>query len=210
MGGQAPSGDLPALAATAEFTITVGEGSVSILSPTAAEGTTDPAVPAFPEVIDYVNPANAQAFFAYSFLIAGGSNANNNVVYIPRELGLSSFDVALHLDDTDPLKQPGNHDTDESQFGASDKMITDSGDGGWFNLQAGNSKVQVGGFQSPRGPVGEIDQHGDPLAPTPGYDPDYFQRAPGFVHTSLGRAWVGRASRCRRGTRGATSTTRWA
>ncbi|MHC4731681.1 MAG: hypothetical protein ACYS6Z_13980, partial [Planctomycetota bacterium] len=88
MAGPAPNGDLPALAATAEFTITVGEGSVNILSPTAVEGTTDPAVPAFPEGIDYVNPANAQAFFAYSFLIAGGSNANNNVVYIPRELGL--------------------------------------------------------------------------------------------------------------------------
>ncbi|MHC4491531.1 MAG: hypothetical protein ACYTDU_07900 [Planctomycetota bacterium] len=194
LAGLAQASSQPALAVAADFVIVVGEGAISILSPTAAEGTADPAVPAFPEVIDYVNPANAQAFFAYSFLIAGGSNNNNNVVYVPRELGLSSFDVALHLDDTDPLKQPGNHDTDESQFGASDKMNVDSADGGWFILQAGSSKVQVGGFQSPRGRVynpadpgaGGIDQHGDPAAPTPGYDPDWFQRAPGFVHMSLG------------------------
>jgi hypothetical protein len=181
--------DQPALAATADFVIAVGEGAISILSPTAAEGTTDPAVPAFPEVIDFVNPANAQAFFSYSFLVAGGSGNNINNVHVPRELELSTFDVAVQ-----GLIQPGNHDTDESLFGAVDKMTVESNDGGWFVLQAGNSKVQVGGFQSPRGRVydpsdpdaGGIDQHGDPAAPTPGYDPDWFQRAPGFVHTSLG------------------------
>ncbi|MHC4974778.1 MAG: hypothetical protein ACYTG3_20875, partial [Planctomycetota bacterium] len=191
--GQA-NGDLPALATAADFTINVGEGSITILSPTAAEGTTDPAVPAFPDVVDYVNPANPQAFFAFPFLIAGGSNSNANVVYVPRELELSAFDAALHLPDTDPAQETANHDTDESQYGASDKQNTNSGDGGWFNLQAGNNKVQVGGFQSPRGRVynsgdpgaGGIDQHGDPQAPTPGYDPDWFQRAPGYVHTSLG------------------------
>ena len=207
--GLAQSGDLPALATSAEFTVTVGEGSVTILSPTAVEGTTDSAVPAFPEVIDYVNPANPQAFFAYSFLIAGGSDANRNVVYVPRELELSAFDAAIVN-----LIQPGNHDTDESDFGASDQQDVDSGDGGWFNLQAGTSKVQVGGFQSPRGSVynpadptaGGIDQHGDPANPMPGYDPAWFQRDPGHVHTSLGA----RASRCRRGTRGATSTIPWA
>jgi len=197
LSGLAQNGDLPALAASGEFTITVGEGAVTILSPTATEGTTDPAVPAFPEVVDFVNPANPQAFFAYSFLIAGGSNANKNVVYVPRELELSAFDTAVVS-----LLQPGNHDTDESQFGASDKMDADSGDGGVFNLQAGTNKVQVGGFQSPRGRVydpsnpdeGGINQHGDlwddadppnPLPPQPGYDPDWFQRDPGFVHWSV-------------------------
>jgi hypothetical protein len=189
LGGLAQTGDLPARAASSEFTVTIGIGSVTILSPTAAEGTTDPAVPAFPEVIDFVNPANPQAFFAYSFLLAGGSNANNNVVYVPRELELSAFDAAV-VD----LIQPGNHDTDESEFGASDKMDTDTEDGGLFNLQAGTRKVQVGGFQSPRGQVfdpsspgeGGIDQHGDPAAPVAGYDPDWFQREPGFVHSSVG------------------------
>ena len=44
------------MATTAQFTINVGEGSVTILSPTAEQGTTDPAVPAFPDVVDYVNP----------------------------------------------------------------------------------------------------------------------------------------------------------
>jgi hypothetical protein len=182
-------GDQPALAATADFVIAVGEGAIAILSPTAAEGTTDPAVPAFPEVVDFVNPANAQAFFSYSFLVAGGSGNNINNVHVPRELELSTFDVAVQA-----LVHPGNHDTDESLFGAGDKMTVESGDGGWFVLQAGDSKVQVGGFQSPRGRVynpsepdaGGINQYGDPNAPTPGYDPDWFQRAPGFVHTSLG------------------------
>ncbi|MHC4820069.1 MAG: hypothetical protein ACYTF8_18700, partial [Planctomycetota bacterium] len=89
LAGLAQTGDLPALATAYDFTINVGEGSITILSPTAAEGTTDPAVPAFPEVVDYVNPANPQAFFAFPFLIAGGSNANQNVVYVPRELELS-------------------------------------------------------------------------------------------------------------------------
>ncbi|MHC4551105.1 MAG: hypothetical protein ACYTEZ_20330, partial [Planctomycetota bacterium] len=34
----------------------------------------------------------------------------------------------------------------------------------------------MGGFQSPRGIVGTITEHGDPAAPTPGLDPDWFQR----------------------------------
>ncbi|NJN14509.1 MAG: hypothetical protein HC813_02455, partial [Planctomycetes bacterium] len=38
----------PDLATTAGFTANIGEGSIAILTPTAAEGTSDPAVPAFP------------------------------------------------------------------------------------------------------------------------------------------------------------------
>ena len=45
--------------------ITVGEGRITILTPTAAQGTSDSAVPAFPDIIDFVNPANPQAFFRW-------------------------------------------------------------------------------------------------------------------------------------------------
>ena len=41
-------------------------------------------------------------------------------------------------------------------------------DGGVFNLQAGNKKVQIGGFQSPRGELGKITD----------LNPDWFQKAP--------------------------------
>ena len=162
----------PDLSVTLDFALTIGEGSVAILSPTAAEGTSDPAVPAFPEVIDFVNPANPQAFFSFAFLIAGGSGSNILNVYLPRELELSTFDAALSGG-----KQPVNHDSDEVA-GSGDKLAADFDDGGLFVQQAGDGKVQVGGFQSPRGPVPTIDQHGDPVSPTPGLDPAWFQKSP--------------------------------
>ncbi|MHC4670634.1 MAG: hypothetical protein ACYTFD_19830, partial [Planctomycetota bacterium] len=135
----AQAADQPDLATEADFTITIGEGAVNILTPTAAEGTKDPAVIAFPDVIDFVNPANPQAFFSFSFLIAGGSDHNINNVYISRELELSMFDadfvagiVGLQFDSDESLT-------------SGDKFETDFSDGGWFALQAGNQKVQVGG-----------------------------------------------------------------
>ena len=47
----------PALAAEQPFKIEVFQGTVNILNPTAEEGSNDPAVPAFPKVINFVNPA---------------------------------------------------------------------------------------------------------------------------------------------------------
>ncbi|MHC4667440.1 MAG: hypothetical protein ACYTFD_03455, partial [Planctomycetota bacterium] len=129
----------PALAAEADFAINVGEGSVNILTPTAAEGTTDPSVLAFPDVIDFVNPANPQAFFSFSFLIAGGSDNNINNIYTSRELELSSFDADVAAGIVGL-----QFDSDES-LTSGDKFETDFSDGGWFALQAGNQKVQVGG-----------------------------------------------------------------
>ena len=77
------------LAATATFTLTIDQGSITLMTPTAAEGAIDPAVPAFPEVVDFVNPANPQGFFSLSFQLAGGSGKNIANVYLPRELELS-------------------------------------------------------------------------------------------------------------------------
>ncbi len=162
-------GDQPALAAVADFTLSIGEGSIAILSPTAEEGTTDPEVPAFPEVIDFVNPANPQAFFSFAFLIAGGSGHELLNIYLPRELELSTFDTAI-VDGTEPV----GFDSDES--GASgDKFENYFIDGGMFVLQAGSGKVQLGGFQSPRGPVSSITAYSG----GPGLDPAWFQKAPG-------------------------------
>ncbi len=160
----------PDLSATADFALTIGEGSIAILSPTAAEGTSDPAVPAFPEVIDFVNPANPQAFFSFAFQVAGGSGSNLLSVYMPREFELSTFDTTV-VDGTEPV----NHDTDESA-GSGDKFSNDFGNGGMFMLAAGFTKMQIGGFQSPRGPVPSITQHGNPVAPTAGRDPAWFQK----------------------------------
>jgi len=91
----AQTNNQPALSASMEFTVNVGEGSIAILSPTAAEGTKDPQVPAFPDVIAFVNPANPKAFFSYSFLVAGGSGNNLYSIFAPRELELSVFDNAV-------------------------------------------------------------------------------------------------------------------
>jgi len=158
----------PALAAEQAFHIEVLGGTINILNPTAEEGSNDPSVPAFPEVINFVNPANPLAFFSFPFQTAGGSGNNIIVVYLPRELELSVFDTEM------PRDLGGNpilsDDTDESNSpNAKTKFDVDFTDGGVFNLQAGNNKVQIGGFQSPRGVVGKI----DPL------DPDWFQREPG-------------------------------
>ena len=142
----ATRGELPALAAEQDFVINVNEGSVAILSPTALEGTTDPAVPAFPEVIPFVNPANPSAFFSFAWEVAGGSGNLVNAVYLPRELELSVFDAAVAADQ-DLI------DFDVIEDG--DKFEPNFGDGGLFALQAGD-KVQIGGFQSPRVPVGSI------------------------------------------------------
>jgi len=165
----------PALATQRDFTTTIGEGRINILSPTALEGTTDVAVPAFPSTIDFVNPANPQAFFSFAFLVAGGSGDNLLNVYLPRELELSVFDTV-------PVDGSGrvvlSNDTDESANSGS-KFAPDFTDGGWFVLQAGNSKVQVGGFQSPRGPVGTVTEHGPVSAPIPGLDPAWFQKPAG-------------------------------
>jgi hypothetical protein len=60
-----------------------GAGSVAVLNPTSGP-TTDPTVPAFPEVIDFVNPANPQAFFSFAFNVAGGSPERINNIYLPR------------------------------------------------------------------------------------------------------------------------------
>jgi hypothetical protein len=173
LGGLAQDTDQPDVAVYADFSITVGEGSIAILTPTASEGTKDPAVPAFPDVIDFVNPANPQAFFSFPFLAAGGSGDNLLNVYLPRELELSVFDR-----DENDAAYPGDLDVDETGK-SGDKFETAFDDGGWFALQAGEEKVQVGGFQSPRGVVGFITSHGDPANPVPGLDPEWFQKQPG-------------------------------
>ena len=144
----------PDVVARHTFTITVSEGKVAILSPTAEEGSVDVAVPAFPDTIPFVNPANSQAFYSFAWEIAGGSGNNTNTVYMPRELELSSFDEDVV-------------DLEEDTIESGDKFDPAFADGGWFALQAGNDKVQVGGFQSPRGPVGTITS----------LDPDWFQLA---------------------------------
>jgi len=150
------------LAAVRTFTLTIEQGLIAFITPTAAEGTVDPAVPAFPAVLDFVNPANPQAFFSLAFQMAGGSGFNLANAYLPRELELSVFDDRV-VDGAEGL----GFDSDET-------LETDTSDGGWFALQAGESKLQIGGFQSPRGPVGTITHH----AGGPGLDPEWFQRAP--------------------------------
>jgi len=155
------------LAATATFTLTIDQGSITLMTPTAAEGTIDPAVPAFPEVVDFVNPANPQGFFSLAFQLAGGSGSNIATVYLPRELELSVFDDRV-VDGAEDL----GFDSDET-LTSGDKNEVDPSDGGWFTLQAGDKTVQIGGFQSPRGPVGTITNH----AGGPGLNPEWFQRA---------------------------------
>jgi len=161
----------PAIAVTRPFTITIGEGSIAILTPTATEGSNDVAVPAFPNTVDFVNPANPQAFFSFAFQVAGGSGDNELNVYMPRELELSVFDQLAKLGGTTVLR----NDTDESAS-SGDRFEPAFADGGWFWLQAGDAKVQVGGFQSPRGPVGTLTEHGPVASPSPGLDPAWFQR----------------------------------
>ncbi|MCK6460609.1 MAG: putative Ig domain-containing protein, partial [Planctomycetes bacterium] len=137
------------LAAARAFRIEIGEGAIAILTPTAEEGTSDPAVPAFPARIPFVNPANPEAFFSFAFLLGGGSGRNVATVYGPREWELSVFDAAASL----------RVDTEEP--GVSGFL-----DGGVFALQAGPRKVQIGGFPSPRGPVLE-DRDGDGIQESP-------------------------------------------
>ncbi len=157
----------PDLAVSRTFTITVGEGSVNVLNPTASEGTSDPAVPAFPSVIDFVNPANPQAFFSFAFVTAGGSRNNLLNVYMARELELSTFDTSIQ-----GVADGVGIDVDESPE-TGNKFENDFNDGGLFVLQAGQGKVQIGGFQSPRGPVGTINRN----AGGAGLLPDWFQTA---------------------------------
>ncbi len=83
LGNLAQLGDQPDVAATQAYTLNVGEGSLAYITPTGAAGTVDPAVPAFPVVIDFVNPANPTAFFAFPFLVAGGSGNNILTIYMP-------------------------------------------------------------------------------------------------------------------------------
>jgi hypothetical protein len=136
------------LAVARAFRLEVGEGRIAILTPTAEEGTSDPAVPAFPALIPFVNPRNPEAFYSFAFLLGGGSGDNLATVYGPREWELSVFDAA----DEAPLRA----DTEAEGFS----------DGGVFVLQAGPRKVQIGGFPSPRGPVME-DRDGDGLQESP-------------------------------------------
>ena len=165
---QSGSGGGPNLTVSDEFVVSVGEGSINILTP---EGnTSDPAVPAFPPSIDFVNPANETAFFSWAFPIAGGSGSNLANIYIPRELELSVFDTTV----VDGIHEV-TFDTDESAASGLDKFEVFFGDGGWFVLQAGNEKVQFGGFQSPRGPVDTIQEYEGGA----GLDPDWFQRTTG-------------------------------
>jgi hypothetical protein len=156
----------PALAAEQPFQIAVAEGTNNILTPTAAEGSSDPAVPAFPDIINFVNPADPQAFFSFPFETAGGSGNNVLVVYLPRELELSLFDtlVAKNPDGTPKLDE----DTLETAE-TNDPFRVYFADGGVFNVQAGNRKVQIGGFQSPRGDLGKITNLNEM----------WFQRSPG-------------------------------
>ncbi|MEM9304989.1 MAG: hypothetical protein AAGE01_22950, partial [Pseudomonadota bacterium] len=152
----------PALAAEQSFQIIVSEGRINILNP---QGTSnDPSLPPFPDVIDFVNPANPNAFFSFAFNTAGGSGNNILNVYLPRELELSVFDALMPRDPG--TGQPILEDDTDETAGSGDKFLVDFSDGGMFGLQAGNTKVQIGGFQSPRGEVGRI----DPL------DGDWFQR----------------------------------
>jgi hypothetical protein len=154
-GGATPNPAQPDLAVTQPFSVNVGEGTIAILTPTAQEGTSDPAVPAFPAVVSFVNPANPEAFFSFPFLIAGGSNNNLATIYGPREWELSAFDVSVDPSDASTLRV----DVDESSVPGApanlSKFEQNFADGGVFVLQAGQQKVQLGGFQSPRGPVRE-------------------------------------------------------
>ncbi|MHC4225017.1 MAG: hypothetical protein ACYSUN_13575 [Planctomycetota bacterium] len=155
-------GQAAALSADGVYTLNIGAGSVAILTPQTV--TVDPRVPAFPEVLEFVNPSNPQAFFSFSFEIAGGSTDNLLRVYIPRELELSTFDEAV----VDKI-----HDVDfDTIENAADPVETFSGDGGWFVLQPSGERLQIAGYQSPRGKVGTIDQHEGGA----GIDPRWFQR----------------------------------
>jgi hypothetical protein len=176
------SGGNPALSAEEDYMMQVGAGAVNIITPTAAEGTSDPQVPAFPDVIDFVNPANPQAFFSFAFQAAGGSGSNFLSIYMPRELELSVFDTDI-IDNG----RPQNFDSDES-LGSGNKFLAAVADGGLFVTPAGNNKVQVGGYQSPRATGatdgGVVDPSGwvrDDGAggTTSGMDPDWFQPDPG-------------------------------
>jgi hypothetical protein len=179
LGVGAPNPGQPDLAVTQPFSVNVAEGTIAILTPTAEEGTKDPAVPAFPQVVPFVNPANPEAFFSFPFQIAGGSNNNAATIYGPREWELSAFDASV-------IDEPTLHaDVDESTVPGAPANLTkfeqNFSDGGIFVLQAGQQKVQLGGFQSPRGPVrsdgadaGEDITSADPPFLT-GILPDWFQ-----------------------------------
>jgi len=176
-----PNPAQPDLATSHQFSVNVSEGTIAILTPTAEEGTTDPSMPAFPTVVPFVNPANPEAFFSFAFQLAGGSNINAATIYGPREWELSAFDASV-VDET-TLHQ----DVDESSVPGApanmSKFEQNFSDGGIFVLQAGQKKVQLGGFQSPRGSVrvdgpdpGEDITSSDPPFLT-GLLPDWFQDA---------------------------------
>ncbi|MHC4224281.1 MAG: hypothetical protein ACYSUN_09855, partial [Planctomycetota bacterium] len=139
LGGQTAQlgSDQPNLAAVQEFVLNVAQGSVAILNPQNV--TVDPAVPAFPEVTDFVNPSNPQAFFSFAFQIAGGSTNNLSNVYIPRELELSTFDEGIGAFAEDTIEALG------------EPSLVNFIDGGITALQAGSEQLQLLGFQSPRG-----------------------------------------------------------
>ena len=65
----------PAVTTVQTFSLTIGQGSITILTPTSDEGTSDSAVPAFPLTLDFVSPSNPQGFFSWAFLVAGGSGS---------------------------------------------------------------------------------------------------------------------------------------
>jgi hypothetical protein len=127
----------PDLAVTQAFSVNVSEGTIVILTPTAEEGTKDPAVPACPSVVPFVNPANPEAFFSFPFQIAGGSNINLATIYAPREWELSAFDASVDPADSSTLRI----DVDETTVpGAPANMSSfeqNFADGGIFVLQAG-------------------------------------------------------------------------
>ena len=160
----------PALAAEQPFQIEVFEGRINILNPTFEEGSNDPAVPAFPDVINFVNPADPQAFFSFPFEAAGGSGSNILVVYMPRELELSVFDTLASKNPDGSIKL--EEDTLETAE-TNDPFKVYFSDGGVFNLQAGAKKVQIGGFQSPRGQLGETPAE----SAIQNLNPEWFQRS---------------------------------
>jgi hypothetical protein len=178
----------PDLAVSRLFSLAVGEGTIAIVTPTAEEGTADPAVPAFPAAVPFVNPANPEAFFSFAFLLAGGSGDNVATVYGPREWELSAFDASV----TDEASLHADTAEGPAPEAPSDPYEPDFRDGGVFVLQSGDGQVQLGGYPSPRGPV-LMDSDGDGTQETPFFAslrPEWFQRAavPSTADGTLGTA----------------------
>ncbi len=171
----------PDLAASQAFSLDVGEGTIAILTPTAEEGTSDPAVPAFPAAVPFVNPSNPEAFFSFAFELAGGSGDVAATVYGPREWELSAFDASV----TDEATLHADAAEGPAPDAPSDPYGQDFSDGGIFVLQSGRRHVQLGGYPSPRGPV-LMDLDGDGVQETPFFAslrPEWFQ-GPGVPRNS--------------------------